>query len=119
MVLPCKLDDLGIPFLGRVQRSSHNSWWIDASLNKDSYTISLWIMPQTTFTGPYTEGRLNAHGFLRGIDNMYYTNIETMIGLTPSGSNYLTNGPGDRGLDFITIVITEMLALVSIVVILT
>ena len=71
-----------------------------ASLNKDSYTISMWIMPQTIFTGSYTEGRLNAHGFMRGIDNGYYTNIETMLVLTPSGSNYLTNGPGGRGLDF-------------------
>ena len=37
---------------------------------------------------------------MRGIDNGYYTNIETMLVLTPSGSNYLTNGPGGRGLDF-------------------
>ena len=35
-----------------------------------------------------------------GVDNTYYTNIETMLALSPSGSNYLTNGPGNRGLDF-------------------
>jgi hypothetical protein len=71
-----------------------------ASLNQDSHTISMWVMPNVTNSAPYTEGRLNAHGFLRGIDNNYYTNIETMLALTPSGSNYLTDGPGGRGLDF-------------------
>ena len=71
-----------------------------SSLNQSSYTISMWVMPNFTNTGTYTEGRLHAHGFLRNIDNTYYTNIETMLGLTPSGSNYLTEGPGGRGLDF-------------------
>ena len=71
-----------------------------ASLNQGSHTISMWIKPNQVNNGTYTEGRLHAHGFLRGIDNIYYTNIETMLALTPSGSNYLTNGPGNRGLDF-------------------
>ena len=48
-----------------------------------------------------------SHGFLRNIDNTYYTNIETMLGLTPSGSNYLTEGPGGRGLVSIMIVIIK------------
>ena len=71
-----------------------------AILNQDSYTVSMWIKPNVSNIGTYTEGQLHAHGFLRGIDDTYYTNIETMLGLTPSGSNFLTNGPGGRGLDF-------------------
>ena len=71
-----------------------------ASLNQKSHTISMWINPGIESSGTYTEGRLFAHGFLRSIDNTYYTNIESMLGLTPSGSNFLTNGPGGRGLDF-------------------
>ena len=67
-----------------------------ASLNQGSHTISMWIKPNQVNTGTYTAGRLHAHGFLRGIDNIYYTNIETMLALTPSGSNYLTSGPGNR-----------------------
>ena len=71
-----------------------------SSLNQSSYTISMWVMPNFTNTGTYTEGRLHAHGFLRNIDNTYYTNIETMLGLTPSGSNYLTEGPGGSWIGF-------------------
>ena len=82
-------DQVGIPSNGKM-----------AALNQDSYTISMWVMPNGNNSSNYTEGRLHAHGFLRGIDNIYYTNIETMLSLTPSGSNYLTNGPGNRGLDF-------------------
>ena len=70
-----------------------------ATLNQESHTISMWINPGIDNAGTYG-GRLFAHGFLRSIDNTYYTNIETMLGLTPSGSNFLTNGPGGRGLDF-------------------
>ena len=43
-----------------------------ASLNQGSHTISMWIKPNQVNTGTYTEGRLHAHGFLRGIDNIYY-----------------------------------------------
>ena len=57
-----------------------------ASLNQDSHTISMWVMPNASNSAPYTEGRLNTHGFC-AIDNNYYTNIETMLALTPSGSN--------------------------------
>ena len=71
-----------------------------STLNQASHTISLWIMPEVSNSAKYTEGRLHAHGFLRGIDDTYYTNIESMLALTPSGSSYLTNGPSGRGLDF-------------------
>ena len=50
--------------------------------------------------GDYTQGQLYTHGFLEAIQNEYYTNIENMFKLTSSGSSTLTNGPGNRGLDF-------------------
>ena len=82
-----------------------------AALNQDSYTIS-WDKPNQSNSGTYTEGRLHAHGYLQGVDNTYYTNIETMLALSPSGSNYLTNGPGNRGLILTIIQIIGMPVLV-------
>ena len=38
-----------------------------AALNQDSYTISMWIKPNQSNSGTYTEGRLHAHGYLRGL----------------------------------------------------
>ena len=76
-------DQVGIPSSGSM-----------STLNQDSYTISMWVMPNVNQSSSYTEGQLHAHGFLRSIDNIYYTNIETMLALTPSSSSYLTNGPG-------------------------
>ena len=69
-------------------------------LHKGSYTISLWINPDTENLGEYTQGQLYAHGFMQNIQNEYYTDIENMFKLTPSGTSILTNGPGNRGLDF-------------------
>ena len=37
---------------------------------------------------------------MQNIQNEYYTDIENMFKLTPSGTSILTNGPGNRGLDF-------------------
>ena len=70
------------------------------TLNQNSHSISMWIKPDALNTEVYTEGRLHAHGFLRGIDNTYYTNIESLLAINPSGSNFLTVGPSGRGLDF-------------------
>ena len=61
-------------------------------LHKSSYTISLWVNADTENLGDYTQGQLYAHGFLEAIQNEYYTNIENMFKLTPSGSSTLTNG---------------------------
>jgi hypothetical protein len=69
-------------------------------LHKNSYTISLWVNADSENLGDYTQGQLYSHGFLEAIQDDYYTNIENMFKLTPSGSSTLTNGPGGRGLDF-------------------
>ena len=70
-------------------------------LHKNSYTISLWVNSDTDSSGSdYTQGQLYAHGFMEAIQNEYFTDIENMFALTPSGTSTLTNGPGNRGLDF-------------------